>query len=42
MKLGMEGAIARIRGVVGTRPSVSIRRGDKIVPLLVERKKITM
>jgi RNA polymerase sigma factor (sigma-70 family) len=39
-QLGLAGAIARIRGVVGTRVSVTLRRGDQPVTLVVERKKI--
>ncbi len=39
-KLGMDGAVSRIRGVVGTKVSVTIRRGDEDVQLVVERKKL--
>lgn len=39
-QLGLDGAVARIRGVVGTRLSVTLRRGDQPVTLVVERKKI--
>jgi hypothetical protein len=39
-QLGLEGAVARIRGLVGTRLAVTLRRGDQPVTLVVERKKI--
>jgi RNA polymerase sigma factor (sigma-70 family) len=39
-KLGLDGAVARIRGVVGTKVSVTIRRGDQDTQLVVERKKL--
>ena len=38
--LGIEGAIARIRGVAGTTVSVTLRRGDQTLQLVVERRKI--
>jgi RNA polymerase sigma factor (sigma-70 family) len=38
--LGMEGTIAKIRGVAGTTVAVSLRRGDKQIDLVVERRKI--
>jgi len=41
-KLGIQGAVAKIRGVAGTKVSVSVRRGDQIVPLVVERKKLKL
>ena len=38
--LGLDGAVARIRGVAGTRVSVTVRRGDRDLVLVVERKKL--
>ena len=38
--LGIDGAVARIRGVVGTTVGVTLRRDDQDVPLVVERRKI--
>lgn len=38
--LGLDGAIAKIRGVAGTTVGVSVKRGDKIIPLVVERRKL--
>lgn len=40
--LGIDGAVGRIRGVAGTTISVSVRRGDTVVPLVVERKKLRL
>jgi hypothetical protein len=39
-QLGLEGAVARIRGLVGTTVSVTLRRGDQSVVLVVERRKL--
>ncbi|HEY4059543.1 MAG TPA: PDZ domain-containing protein, partial [Kofleriaceae bacterium] len=39
--LGMEDAIAHIRGVPGTTIVVTVKRGEQVTPLTVERKKIT-
>ncbi len=41
-QLGMEGAVARIRGVVGTKLAVSIAREGRVVQLVVERKKLQL
>ncbi len=41
-KLGIDGAVGRIRGTVGTKISVSIRRGEQVVVLVVERKKLAL
>lgn len=38
--LGVQGAVAKIRGAVGTTITVTLRRGDKPVQLIVERRKI--
>jgi RNA polymerase sigma factor (sigma-70 family) len=38
--LGIDGAVARIRGVAGTKVAVTIRRGEETVQLVVERKKL--
>src|SRR5262249_50214464 len=37
--LGLDGAIAKIRGVVGTTVALTLRRGDQTVQLVVERRK---
>ena len=39
-QLGLDGAIARIRGVVGTSVAVRVKRGDTEILLVVERKKL--
>jgi RNA polymerase sigma factor (sigma-70 family) len=39
-QLGMEGAVTRIRGVPHTKVAVTIQRGDKTVPFVVERKPL--
>jgi RNA polymerase sigma factor (sigma-70 family) len=39
-ELGVEGAVAKIRGVAGTTVSVTLRRGDQLVTLVVERRKL--
>ncbi|MFN0249392.1 MAG: carboxypeptidase regulatory-like domain-containing protein, partial [Kofleriaceae bacterium] len=39
-KLGMDGAVSRIRGAVGTKVAVTIRRGEQETQLVVERKKV--
>lgn len=38
--LGMDGAVARIRGVPHTTVAVSLKRGEQVVPLVVERKPL--
>jgi C-terminal processing protease CtpA/Prc len=38
--LGVEGAVAKIRGAAGTTITVTLRRGDQPVQLIVERRKI--
>jgi hypothetical protein len=38
--LGMDGAIARIRGVAHTTLSVGLQRGDQLLTLVVERKPL--
>ena len=37
---GLEGAVAKIRGVVGTTVSVTLRRGEQPIVLVVERRKL--
>jgi Carboxypeptidase regulatory-like domain/PDZ domain len=39
-QLGLDGAVARIRGVVGTTVAVTLRRGEQAVVLVVERRKL--
>ena len=39
-KLGMDGAVGKIRGAEGTTLSVTLRRDRKLVPIVVTRKKI--
>jgi RNA polymerase sigma factor (sigma-70 family) len=38
--IGVDGAVAKIRGVAGTTITVTVRRGDQNVQLIVERRKI--
>lgn len=38
--LGLDGAIARIRGVPGTTIAITLRRGDHTAQLVVERRKL--
>src|SRR5262249_20757000 len=38
--LGLEGAIAQIRGNPGTTVTISLRRGKEIVPVVVERRPL--
>lgn len=38
--LGLDGAVAKIRGVAGTTVSIAVKRGDNVVTLVVERKKL--
>lgn len=38
--LGMDGAVGRIRGVAHTKLAVSIKRGDQMIPLVVERRPL--
>ncbi|MEO8700874.1 MAG: sigma-70 family RNA polymerase sigma factor [Kofleriaceae bacterium] len=39
-KLGVDGAVAKIRGVAGTTVSVTVKRGDQQLQLTVERRKL--
>jgi RNA polymerase sigma factor (sigma-70 family) len=39
-KLGLDGAIAKIRGVEGTTVAITVLRGGKPVPIVVTRKKL--
>jgi RNA polymerase sigma factor (sigma-70 family) len=39
-ELGVDGAVAKIRGTVGTTVAITLRRGESLVPLVVERRKI--
>jgi predicted metalloprotease with PDZ domain len=39
--LGVDGAVSKIRGIEGTTITVTVRRGDQRVPLIVTRCKIT-
>ncbi|MBL9015944.1 MAG: sigma-70 family RNA polymerase sigma factor [Myxococcales bacterium] len=39
-QLGLDGAVSKIRGTVGTTVAVTVRRGEKAVTLVVERKKL--
>jgi len=39
-ELGIDGAVAKIRGVEGTTVTVTLRRGGKPVQLVVTRKKL--
>jgi C-terminal processing protease CtpA/Prc len=39
-ELGVEGAVSKIRGVAGTTVSITLRRNDAPVTLVVERRKI--
>jgi predicted metalloprotease with PDZ domain len=38
--IGVDGAVAKIRGIAGTTITVTVRRGDQTLQLLVERRKI--
>jgi RNA polymerase sigma factor (sigma-70 family) len=38
--LGLEGTIAKIRGVAGTTVTITLRRGEATLQLLVQRRKI--
>jgi RNA polymerase sigma factor (sigma-70 family) len=38
--LGVDGAVAKIRGVAGTTVAITLRRGDKTVQLVVQRRKL--
>lgn len=40
MPLGVDGAIAKIRGVEGTTVSITLQRGAAAVPLVVQRRKL--
>jgi RNA polymerase sigma factor (sigma-70 family) len=39
-EIGLDGAVSRIRGQEGTTVAVGIRRGDKVVVIPVERRKL--
>jgi membrane-associated protease RseP (regulator of RpoE activity) len=39
-QLGIDGAVARIRGVAGTKLSVGVKRGEQVSVLVVERKPL--
>jgi carboxyl-terminal processing protease len=39
-ELGLDGAIARIRGAPGTTVGITLRRGEVAVTVLVERRKL--
>jgi len=38
--LGVEGAVAKIRGVAGTTVAITLRRGDQTIQLVVQRRKL--
>jgi RNA polymerase sigma factor (sigma-70 family) len=38
--LGVDGAVAKIRGVAGTTVAITLRRGDQAVQLVVQRRKL--
>ena len=38
--LGVDGAVAKIRGAAGTTVAITLRRGAETVPLVVQRKKL--
>ncbi len=38
--LGLDGAVGKVRGVAGTKVSISLQRGDKVETLVVERKPL--
>ncbi|HEX4422736.1 MAG TPA: sigma-70 family RNA polymerase sigma factor [Kofleriaceae bacterium] len=38
--LGVDGAVAKIRGVAGTTVAITLRRGDQTVQLVVQRRKL--
>jgi carboxyl-terminal processing protease len=39
-QLGIDGSVARIRGVAGTKLSVGVKRGEQVSTLVVERKPL--
>jgi RNA polymerase sigma factor (sigma-70 family) len=39
-ELGVDGAVARIRGTPGTTVAIALRRGDRVVALVVERRAL--
>jgi RNA polymerase sigma factor (sigma-70 family) len=39
-EIGLDGAVARIRGQEGTTVAIGIKRGDKVVVIPVERRKL--
>ena len=39
-ELGVDGAVARIRGAAGTTVALTLERGGKLVPLVVERRAL--
>lgn len=38
--LGVEGAVAKIRGTAGTTVAITLRRGDQTIQLVVQRRKL--
>jgi hypothetical protein len=38
--LGVDGAVAKVRGAAGTTVAVTVRRGDQSVQLIVQRRKL--
>jgi C-terminal processing protease CtpA/Prc len=38
--LGVDGAVAKVRGTAGTTVSITLRRGEALVTLVVERRKL--
>jgi len=38
--LGVDGAVSRIRGIAGTTITVTVRRGDQLLQLIVTRRKL--
>ncbi|HUS32187.1 MAG TPA: sigma-70 family RNA polymerase sigma factor [Kofleriaceae bacterium] len=41
-QLGIDGAVARIRGVAGTKLSIGVKRGEQVSTLVVERKPVKL
>ena len=39
-ELGVDGAVAKIRGVAGTTVALTFKRGDVLVPIVVERRAL--
>ena len=38
--LGVDGAVAKIRGLAGTTVTITLRRGDQSLQLIVQRRKL--